>query len=90
VTVFVSTGTSVPNLVGLPRSQADANLRAAGLKGSYTPQSVSDASQNGMVISQSVPAGTALPPGSTVDVVVGAYAATTTTPPSTTSPTPTG
>jgi serine/threonine-protein kinase len=84
VTVYTSTGppqVQVPYLVGLSKAQAQTALSQAQLQGSFTTVAVNDPHQNDLVQSESPSAGTAVAPGSTVNVVLGMYNA----PPSTTS-----
>jgi len=92
VTVFVSTGAptvAVPDLRHDTQAQAQATLNTAGLQANFTTQPVSNANQDGLVLSQSPAAGSQVPNGSTVNVVIGQFQSTTTTttgagPPSTT------
>jgi serine/threonine-protein kinase len=88
VTVFVSLGipqVAVPGLTGLTVAAANAALQGAGLVGNFTTTPVTNSAQNGLVQSQSPGANTSVNQGSTVNVVVGAlYAPTTTSAPSTT------
>jgi eukaryotic-like serine/threonine-protein kinase len=91
VTVYVSTGlpqVTVPALVGNTQAQAQSALSAAGLTPSFTTTPVTDPSQDGLVQSQNPASGSQAAKGSTVQVVVGAYTApSTTTSTSTTSTT---
>lgn len=93
VTVFVSTGipqVTVPNLSGKTEAAANSALQAAGLVGNFTPTPVTSSAQNGMVQSQNPGANSSVNQGSTVNVVIGAYQApTTTAPPATTTTTQT-
>jgi serine/threonine-protein kinase len=88
VTVFVSTGIPqvlVPSLSGLTEAAANAALQSVGLVGNFTTSPVTTSAQNGLVQSQSPGVNTNVNQGSTVNVVVGAYRApTTTTVPATT------
>ena len=99
ITVFVSSGVAqviVPPLVGATEAQARVLLTDKGLvpEVSYIAVIAGDAN-DGRVISQSVPSGTAVDPGSTVKINVGKAAApattttTTTIPPTTTTTPPT-
>ncbi len=92
VTVYVSTGpptVAVPDLKHDTQAQAGAAISAAGLVANFIMQPVSNANQNGVVLSQNPAAGTQVQNGSTVNVVIGQFQNTTTTttgggPPSTT------
>jgi serine/threonine-protein kinase len=82
VTVYVSTGAptvAVPDLKHDTQAQAQAALNTAGLQGNFTTQPVNNANQDGMVLSQSPAAGSQVPNGSTVNVVIGQFQNTTTT-----------
>lgn len=85
VTLYVSSGTAVPNVVGLSQTAANQALGSVGLKSASSSQAVSDPALAGQVISQSPSAGSAVTPGSTVNLVIGFAAAPTTTTPA---PTP--
>jgi serine/threonine-protein kinase len=72
VTITVSAGpgqTSVPQVVGRPRAEAEAALRAAGLKPEVTQQFSPDVPA-GQVMSASPPEGTTVDRGATVRLVV--------------------
>jgi beta-lactam-binding protein with PASTA domain/tRNA A-37 threonylcarbamoyl transferase component Bud32 len=80
VTVYVSSGpptTVVPNLTGDTQAQAQSALAAANLVGQFNPVPVTDPKQNGLVQSQSPPAGTTVPDQTKVSVQIGQYQATT-------------
>jgi serine/threonine-protein kinase len=88
---------AVPNVVGDTRGMANATLGAAGFPAVPQQQTVSDKTQNGIVLSQSPGAGSQAKKGANVTIVVGKYVAptpttttTTTTPTTTTTTTPTG
>jgi eukaryotic-like serine/threonine-protein kinase len=91
VTVYVSTGpaqVTVPALVGDTQAQAQSALSGVGLSPSFTTAPVTDPSQDGLVQSQNPSAGNLATKGSSVQVIVGAYTApSTTTSTSTTSTT---
>ncbi len=65
----------VPNVVGMPLDKAQAALSQAKLNAAVTLQPVDQPQRNNVVLSQNVPAGKTLSPGSTVPVVVGKYTA---------------
>ncbi|MEC5183022.1 membrane peptidoglycan carboxypeptidase [Cryobacterium sp. MP_3.1] len=71
VTVFSSNGSQIllPNVVGQSLDQAKGTLSGFGVVASEQP--VTDASQNGKVLSMAPAAGTPTAPGGTVTVVVG-------------------
>ncbi|ASD21099.1 penicillin-binding protein [Cryobacterium sp. LW097] len=71
VTVFSSNGSQIllPNVVGQSLDQAKGTLSGFGVVASEQP--VTDASQNGKVLSMTPAAGTPTAPGGTVTVVVG-------------------
>jgi serine/threonine-protein kinase len=82
VTVFVSTGAptvAVPDLRHDTQAQAQAALNTVGLQGNFTTQPVNNANQDGLVVSQTPAAGTQVPNGSAVNVVIGQFQSTTTT-----------
>lgn len=83
VYVYYSTGpatVTVPsNLVGLSKSQAESELQNVGLNYTVTTQSVTSASQNGLVQSSNPAPGTTVNQTGTVTLVVGHYTAPTTT-----------
>ncbi|TFC89893.1 transglycosylase domain-containing protein [Cryobacterium sp. TMT4-31] len=75
VTVYSSNGSQIllPNVVGQSLDQAKGTLSGFGVVASEQP--VTDASQNGKVLSMAPAAGTPTAPGGTVTVVVGKSAA---------------
>ncbi|MGA2469596.1 MAG: Stk1 family PASTA domain-containing Ser/Thr kinase [Solirubrobacteraceae bacterium] len=77
VTLDVATAptkVAVPPLNGDTPARASAALIAAGLvEGSLTSQTVTDQSQNGVVVAQTPAAGTLVAPGTTVTVAIGDY-----------------
>jgi eukaryotic-like serine/threonine-protein kinase len=82
VTVYVSTGpptVAVPDVRHDNQAQAQAAISAAGLVANFIPQTVSNANQNGMVLSQNPAPGTQVQNGSMVNVVIGQFQNTTTT-----------
>jgi serine/threonine-protein kinase len=87
---------AVPDVVGLTTGAANATLGAAGFPAAQQPQTVTNHSQNGIVLSQNPAASTQAKKGATVTIVVGKYVAptptttTTTTTPTTTTTTGTG
>ena len=87
ITLYVSTGppqVTVPDVNGDSRSPAKAAIKAAGLTPLFSVVPVSNPAQDGLVQSESPPAGTSVTSGSSVDVAIGSYTASATT--STTSP----
>jgi beta-lactam-binding protein with PASTA domain/predicted Ser/Thr protein kinase len=93
VTIVVGqaqTTATVPRVRGDTAAQATQALQAAGFSVRQTSQTVSDPTQNGVVLHESPRAGSTAKKGSTVTIVVGQYTSTTsTTPTTTTSTTPT-
>jgi serine/threonine-protein kinase len=83
---------AVPNVVGKTRGTAEATLGAAGFPATVQQQTVTNQSQNGIVLSQTPAASTQVKKGTTVTIVVGKYVAPTptTTTTTTTPTTPTG
>jgi serine/threonine-protein kinase len=83
---------AVPNVVGKTTGAANATLGAAGFPATQQPQTVTDKTQNGVVLSQNPAAGAQEKKGVTVTIVVGKYQAPTipTTTTTTTTPTTTG
>ncbi len=72
VTVFVSSGpqkTSVPDVVGLTKQQAQQTLGSRGFQVTITEQG-SDSAEPGTVLSQNPSAGGKVDPGATVAIVV--------------------
>jgi serine/threonine-protein kinase len=80
---------AVPNVVGQTHGAANATLGAAGFPASPQQQTVTNQSQNGVVLSQNPAASTQAKKGATVTIVVGKYVATTTTTSTTTTTTTT-
>jgi serine/threonine-protein kinase len=79
---------AVPNVVGKSHGEANATLGAAGFPASPQQQTVTNQSQNGIVLSESPAASTQVKKGTTVTIVIGKYVAPTpTTTTSTTTPT---
>jgi serine/threonine-protein kinase len=92
VTIVVGqtpTTATVPRVRGDTVAQATQALQAAGFSVAQTTQTVTNPSQNGIVLRESPHAGTTAKKGSTVTIVVGQSpsSTTTTTTPTTTSPT---
>ena len=74
VTITVSTGipqASVPNVVGLGAADAATQLGNAGLVPVQREQTVTDPSEDGVVIDQRPGAGTELDEGSEVVIIIG-------------------
>ncbi len=65
------TGIAVPAVVGLDESSARDQLARAGFQVETTDQTVSDPSQDGVVLAVSPPAGRKLQRGATVTLTVG-------------------
>jgi serine/threonine-protein kinase len=91
VTLVVSSGPApveLPNLVGLTESAARDKLQELGMKASVTTGDVPyNSDQAGKVILQGTPAGSKVPPGTTITLTVGKPLpppSTTTTAPTTT------
>jgi eukaryotic-like serine/threonine-protein kinase len=95
VTVIVSDGVEpvpVPDLFGLTRNEAEAELRGLGLvlRVAATPIEVEDPDLDGRVVAQVPEGGVVVPKGTTVNVSLGVYVpptTTTTAPPETTTTT---
>ncbi len=85
---------AVPNVVGKTTGEADATLGAASFPAVAHQQTVTNKSQDGIVLSQNPTASTQAKKGASVTIVVGKYVAptptttTTTTNPTTTTTTP--
>ncbi len=80
VNVVVSKGpvsVSVPSVVNMTRSNAEAQITNAGLVANTQESAVTDPAQDGMVVSQDPASGSSRPQGSTVTIVVGRYTGTT-------------
>jgi beta-lactam-binding protein with PASTA domain len=76
VTITVSTGreqVDVPAVTGLSPGDAARMLRAEGLNVTQRERTVTDESQDGVVIEQRPPAGVEVEEGSTVIIVVGRF-----------------
>jgi serine/threonine-protein kinase len=74
VTITVSTGraqVSVPDVIGLSESQARNRLTGAGLQPSVQERTVTDPSQDGVVVEQRPGSGTEVDEGSGVVIVIG-------------------
>lgn len=81
VNVVVSKGpvsATVPSVVNMSRSNAEAQITNAGFVANTEESAVTDPSQDGIVISQNPASGSSQPQGSTVTIVVGRYTGTTT------------
>jgi eukaryotic-like serine/threonine-protein kinase len=92
VTITVATAPTtvpVPPVTGDPPANAISALRAAGFQVAQKTQSVTNPSQNGVVISQSPSANTTARKGSTVTVTVGKLASSSSTTTSSTTTTTT-
>ncbi|HTS15735.1 MAG TPA: Stk1 family PASTA domain-containing Ser/Thr kinase, partial [Candidatus Sulfotelmatobacter sp.] len=70
----VSGNVTVPNLVGLSQTTAQQQITGANLVFALGPATVDPSSAVGVVVSQDPPAGTSVPVGSTVTVVLSAQA----------------
>ena len=80
VNVVVSKGpvnATVPSVVNMTRSNAEAQITNAGFVANTQESAVSDPAQDGIVISQNPASGTSQPQGSSVTIVVGRYTGTT-------------
>ena len=80
VNVVVSKGpvsVSVPSVVNMTRSNAEAQITNAGLIANTQETAVTDPAQDGIVVSQDPASGSSRPQGSTVTIVVGRYSGTT-------------
>jgi beta-lactam-binding protein with PASTA domain/predicted Ser/Thr protein kinase len=87
VTITVSTGrpqVDVPDVIGLSERQASARLRSAGLEPVTQERTVTDATQDGVVVEQRPAPGTQLDKGRQVVIVIGVLAPAE--PPTTTTP----
>ena len=74
VTITVSTGTpqvDIPDVIGLSGSSAKSRLKSAGLKPVTQERTVTDPSQDGMVVEQRPGSGTQLDKGAEVVIVIG-------------------
>ena len=73
IRVFVSNGKmlGVPDVIGLSQSEAEAALKQAGFKVKRTEEDVTDAKQDGIVLSQSPGAGESAKSGDEITIVVG-------------------
>src|SRR5262249_20172868 len=80
---------AVPNVVGKTTGAANATLGAAGFPATQQQQTVTDKTQNGVVLSQNPAASTQVKKGIVVTIVVGHYTAPTTPTTTTTTTTPT-
>jgi probable HAF family extracellular repeat protein len=70
VSLVISTGVSVPNVVGLPLTTASTDLSSAGLTTGSITQQYSGIVAQGTVISQSPAAGVSVAGGTAISVVV--------------------
>jgi serine/threonine-protein kinase len=80
---------AIPNVVGKTTGAANATLGAAGFPATQQQQTVTDKTQNGVVLSQNPAAGTQAKKQTLVTIVVGKYQAPTTPTTTTTTTTPT-
>jgi eukaryotic-like serine/threonine-protein kinase len=80
---------AVPNVVGKTTGAANATLGAAGFPATQQQQTVTDQTQNGVVLGQNPAASTQAKKGTTVTIVIGKYVAPTTPTTTTTTTTPT-
>jgi beta-lactam-binding protein with PASTA domain len=65
----------VPNVVGMPKSQAISTLAAAGLQSGVLTAAVKEQNKHDVVMSQQMPAGSMMRKGSTVPISLGVYTA---------------
>ena len=72
---------TVPDVTSQDQAAAESELQASGFHVRVEPQPTTDASKDGIVLSQTPTGGTQAPPGSTVTIVVGKVTGTTTGPP---------
>jgi eukaryotic-like serine/threonine-protein kinase len=70
---------NVPNVTGQKAGAASSSLSGAGLSVKQQTQTVSNQSQDGIVISQNPSAGSSVDKGSTVTIIVGKFKSDTTT-----------
>ncbi len=70
------TDSSVPNVVGLTRAEAQADLEAAGFTVSSQDQATTIGQQDGRVIDQNPSGGTTVANGTRIVIMVGAYSET--------------
>ncbi|MFL6051815.1 MAG: PASTA domain-containing protein [Actinoallomurus sp.] len=70
VTLLISTGMQMPNLVGMPQDQAAQALAKLGLNVQWQEQDPADGQQPNTVVAQNPPVGTTLTPGQAVQVTV--------------------
>ena len=92
VTIVVAkapTTATVPNVHGQSTAAAVSALKQAGFKVAQESRSVTDPSQNGIVLAEAPHHGTSAKKGSTVTITVGQYVASTTTPTTGATTTPT-
>jgi serine/threonine-protein kinase len=76
VTITVSTGqpqVDVPNVIGLSAADASRMITAEGLRVAQRERTVTDESQDGVVVDQRPPAGVEIDEGRTVIIVVGVF-----------------
>jgi eukaryotic-like serine/threonine-protein kinase len=76
VTITVSTGTprvDVPDVIGLSERSASSRLSSAGLKPVTQERTVTDPSQDGVVVEQRPATGTQLDKGDEVVIVIGVF-----------------
>jgi eukaryotic-like serine/threonine-protein kinase len=82
VTVVVSSGigkVTVPNVVGVSKDAAIAQLKSVGLSARVVKQTTDDPNADDQVLSQEPTAGARLPRGEAVTIFVGKFKETTTT-----------
>ena len=74
ITLDVSKGpttSAIPDVTSQDQASAQSQLRASGFRVHIVNQATTDASQDGIVLSQDPVGGTQAPPGTTVTIVVG-------------------
>ena len=80
VTITVSSGASVPNVVGKALATATNDIKAAGFVVGTVSNQPSSSIASGDVVAQSVSAGSAAPAGTSIDLVVSTGPATASVP----------
>jgi beta-lactam-binding protein with PASTA domain/tRNA A-37 threonylcarbamoyl transferase component Bud32 len=81
ITLSVSKGpttSTVPDVTSIAQNDAVTQLRASGFRVRIVAQPVADPNQEGIVQTQDPAGGTKAPPGATVTIAVGKFAAVTT------------
>jgi serine/threonine-protein kinase len=73
----IPTTATVPPLTGDTLAVATTQLQSAGLTAASNPQTVTDPSEDGLVVSQSPVAGSVVKKGTTVTLMIGSYSGST-------------